>query len=37
MPELFDLLAGSESGAIIATSLVLPNSDANQLKGGQKN
>ena len=28
MPELFDLIAGSETGAIIATSLVLPNTDA---------
>ena len=27
MPELFDIIAGSETGAIIATSLVLPNTD----------
>jgi patatin-like phospholipase/acyl hydrolase len=28
MPELFDLIAGSETGAIIASTLVLPNLDA---------
>ena len=28
MPELFDMIAGSETGAIIATSLVLPNTNA---------
>ena len=28
MPELFDLIAGSETGAIIASTLVLPNNDA---------
>ena len=28
MPELFDMIAGSETGAIIATTLVLPNKDA---------
>ena len=28
MPELFDMIAGSETGAIIATSLVVPNDDA---------
>jgi len=27
MPEMFDLIAGSETGAIIATTLVLPNPD----------
>ena len=27
MPELFDLISGSESGAIIASSLVIPNPD----------
>lgn len=27
MPELFDLLAGSETGAIIASSLVVANPD----------
>ena len=27
MPELFDLIAGSETGAIIASTLVLPNPD----------
>jgi hypothetical protein len=27
MPELFDMIAGSETGAVIATSLVLPNDD----------
>ena len=37
MPELFDMIAGSETGAIIATSLVIPTSDANQLANGQKN
>ena len=25
MPEIFDLISGSESGAIIASSLVIPN------------
>ena len=29
MPELFDMLAGSETGAIIASSLVIPNEDKN--------
>ena len=28
MPELFDMIAGSETGAIIASSLVVPNTDA---------
>lgn len=27
MPELFDMITGSETGAIIATSLVIPNDD----------
>lgn len=27
MPELFDMISGSETGAIIATSLVLPKED----------
>jgi len=36
MPELFDLIAGSETGAIIASSLVLPNTDA-KTKSTQKN
>jgi patatin-like phospholipase/acyl hydrolase len=27
MPELFDLIAGSETGAIIAATLVIPNDD----------
>jgi hypothetical protein len=27
MPELFDLIAGSETGAIIAATLVIPNED----------
>lgn len=27
MPELFDMISGSETGAIIATSLVLPKTD----------
>jgi len=29
MPELFDMIAGSETGAIIATTLALPNDDMN--------
>ena len=28
MPELFDMIAGSETGAIIASSLMLKNDDA---------
>ena len=35
MPELFDLVAGSESGAIIATSLVLPNEDPESVQKNQ--
>ena len=27
MPEIFDMISGSETGAIIASSLVLPNDD----------
>lgn len=27
MPELFDMISGSETGAIIASSLILPNTD----------
>jgi len=30
MPELFDMIAGSETGAIIASSLVIPNDGANK-------
>jgi len=37
MPELFDMIAGSETGAIIATSLVIPNKDVAEAKAGQKN
>ena len=29
MPELFDFIAGSDTGAIIAASLILPKSDQN--------
>ena len=29
MPELFDMIAGSESGAIIASTLVVPSDDSN--------
>lgn len=36
MTELFDMVAGSETGAIIATNLVLPNDDADT-KAEQKN
>ena len=28
MPELFDFIAGSETGAIIASTLVIPNTNA---------
>ena len=28
MPELFDMISGSETGAIIASTLVVPNDDA---------
>lgn len=27
MPELFDMIAGAETGAIIAATLVIPNDD----------
>jgi patatin-like phospholipase/acyl hydrolase len=27
MPELFDFIAGSETGGILASTLVLPNDD----------
>lgn len=37
MPELFDLISGSETGAIIATTINLPNKDAASLAKGQKN
>jgi len=37
MPELFDMFAGSETGAILATSLVIPNTDTTQANGGQEN
>ena len=30
MTELFDMIAGSETGAIIATTLVIPNDDKNK-------
>jgi len=36
MPELFDMIAGSETGAIIASSLVIPNDDPDT-KDAQKN
>ena len=32
MPELFDFITGSESGAIIAASLVIPNPVENRIK-----
>jgi orotate phosphoribosyltransferase len=28
MPEIFDMIAGSETGAIIGATLVMPNMDA---------
>jgi hypothetical protein len=31
MPELFDMISGSESGAIIAASLIIPNDDTTTL------
>jgi len=31
MPELFDMIAGSETGAIIGSSLVVPASDSKSL------
>lgn len=31
MPELFDMIAGSESGAIIAATLLVPNATNQQL------
>ena len=36
MTELFDLVAGSETGAIIAIKLMLPNDDS-ETKAEQKN
>ena len=35
MPELFDLIAGSETGAIIATTLVIPNNDTTSTQKNQ--
>ena len=34
MPELFDMISGSESGAIIASSLMIPNDNANPDSNG---
>lgn len=34
MPELFDLVAGSESGAIIGSSLLIPSDDVTPDKFG---